>query len=253
MIGRRAFLATAAAAAAAGRSAAETVEAPEPPAPLIYYAGEAGRLTTDRDRLGGNPFASALVEVLQDRELTLEEFGRRLAVATARHSGGWQRPDFPKRVPSPGWPIAEARGERRLALALVSADYSKAGAPSLPGAALDARRVPEALGQAGFETETVFDGTRETVMAALADFARRSQFADAALIYVGGHGLQHGRTVYWLLADQPLPTSAVDLGRSAMAIPAIAASARARAVNLILYAACRNAPFAGQRSETPNG
>ena len=55
-----------------------------PPAALTYYAGMPGRLTTDRDAEGGNPFASALVEVWADPALKLRDFGTRVAALTMR-------------------------------------------------------------------------------------------------------------------------------------------------------------------------
>lgn len=76
----------------------------------IYYAGQPGRLTQDRDRLGGNPFASALVEVLGKEPATLTEFTERLAAANARHSGGWQQLQFPKKLPK--WKM-DARADRK--------------------------------------------------------------------------------------------------------------------------------------------
>jgi hypothetical protein len=176
---RRLVLSSLAAAAAAGAFAQTT---PAPARPLFYYAGAAGRLTQDRDRQGGNPFASALVEVLREKPLTLADFSARMAAANARHSGGWQQLQFPKAPPNPKWRF-DATGERRVALVLINADYSKSnGVYSLPGAAFDARRVPKALVDAGFETLVVLDKNGEAARQALADFARLSETADASLI-----------------------------------------------------------------------
>jgi hypothetical protein len=216
--------------------------APAPAEPLFYYAGQAGRLTQDRDRQGGNPFASALVEVLRQTPLTLEDFGGRMAAANARYSGGWQQIQMPRRLADPRLRIDDA-GKKRVALVLINADYSKSGGVySLPGAAYDAQRVPKALIDAGFETLVVADKNAETARRALADFAKLSSTADAALIYVGGHGIQHKRTVYWMMGDYPeqdtkwLPTHAISLEE-------IGGAGKARAANLILYASCRDDPF----------
>jgi len=237
---RRICLAIAAAAAVAGLSAAQT--APAPPTPLMYYAGQAGRLTQDRDQLGGNPFASALVEVLKLQPATLADFTALMSAANARHSGGWQQMQFPKKLPY--WRMGASSGGKRVALVLINADYSKSsGVYSLPGAAFDAKRVPKALIDAGFETMVVVDANAETVHKAMAEFALKSAEADGALIYVGGHGIQHKRVVYWMMGDYPdqdekwLPTHAFSLDD-------IAKAARARNVNLILYASCRDDPFA---------
>lgn len=239
---RRTFLCALAAIALIGSAGAQTSAVVEPPKALIYYGGQAGRLTMDRDRLGGNPFASGLIDVLKDPKVRLKDFGMRLAGATAQRAGGWQQPDIPKRVGNPDWRISDGEGERRIALVLINADYRKSGIASLPGAVRDAQRVPEALTAAGFDVELVYDQSPETARAKLAEFSKRSEDADAALIYVGGHGIQHKRIAYWIMGDYP-EQSAAHLGTHAIAIPKMAEALRAKAVNLVLYASCRDDPF----------
>lgn len=214
-----------------------------PPQPLVYYAGQAGRLTQDRDRQGGNPFASALVEVLREEKLTLSDFGARMSAANAKYSGGWQQLQMPRTLPDPRLRIDDAAGGKRVALVLINADYSKSGGVySLPGAAFDATRVPKALIDSGFETLVVFDRDAGAARRALTDFAKLSESADASLIYVGGHGIQRKRVVYWMMGDYPeqdpkwLPTHAISLDE-------IGKAGHARAANLVLYASCRDDPF----------
>jgi hypothetical protein len=235
---RRVFIAGLVA-ASAGRAFAQT--APVPPAALIYYAGQAGRLTSDRDKAGGNPFASALVQVIAEKPLTIETFTRRLAEANAIHSRGWQQLDYPRRLPSPKLRL-DAKGGKRIALVLINSDYSQSDAYSLPGAVVDAKRVPEALRAAGFETATAINRSAEEARAALQEFSARSEEADAAVIYIGGHGAQHGRSVYWLMGDFP-EQDAKWLPTHAIAVEEIARSVRAKALNLVLYASCRDDPF----------
>jgi Caspase domain len=234
----RRFLIGALVATALGAAVAQTSA---PPTALMYYAGAGGRLTQDRDRLGGNPFASALVEVLKQEPATLQDFTGLLSAANARHSGGWQQLQFPKKLPS--WKMGGEGHGKRVALVLINADYSKTdGVYSLPGAAFDARRVPEALTAAGYETTLVLDQDAAGARKAMAEFAERSADAEASLIYVGGHGLQHKRIVYWMMGDYPardaqyLPTHAIPLDE-------IGRVGRARQVNLVLYASCRDDPF----------
>jgi hypothetical protein len=217
--------------------------APAAPAkPLFYYAGQAGRLTEDRDHLGGNPFASALVEVLKAPKLSLQEFGERLAFENQKRSGGWHLAQLPKTRELPAWKVTPSAGEKRIALVLINANYANKDVASLPGARFDARRVPAALQAAGFETQLVFNAEGDAIRQALADFSARSADADAALVYFGGHGLQRGRTVWWMFADYPerdpqwLPTHALAIGE-------VGAALRARAANLVLYASCRDDPF----------
>ncbi len=243
---RRAVLSGLAAApiACAGVAVAQTSA---PPAPLIYYGGEAGRLTIDRDRRGGNPFASAFVDILAQPAVTLGAFGDRLAFLTNRYADGWQRPQIPRRAEPRDWPVTGGltTGDEgdRLALVLINADYSGSGAPSLAGARRDADRVTEALCQAGYLTQLVLDASASEARAELANFAEVSRAAEGAVIYVGGHGVQHRRTVWWMMGDYPRPDAAEALATHAIAIPEIAQAAQARLANLVLYASCRNDPF----------
>ena len=207
---------------------------------LMFYAGQPGRLTQDRDRLGGNPFASALVEVLSKRPENLEQFTQSLAASNARHSGGWQQLQFPKKLPK--WKM-DAPSGKRVALVLINADYSKTdGVYSLPGAAFDAKRIPEALKAAGFETTLVLDANADKAREAMAAFSKASESAEASIIYVGGHGMQHKRTVYWMAGDYP-ERNAKWLSSHAIPLDEIGRVGHAQSVNLVLYASCRDDPF----------
>jgi hypothetical protein len=246
VIWRRAHIAIAMGVALAGAAFGQSIpEAAQPAgaAPLFYYAGAAGRLTTDRDAAGGNPFATALIEVLKEPGLTLRDFGMKLAAATFLRSGGWQSPEVPRRTPAPGWRFEPNPAERRVALVLVNADYRKSGVASLPGAFFDSQRVSAALTQAGFETTTVLDADGPTARRELVAFAAASADADVALIYTGGHGAQHKRVVYWILGDYPEPGSGRWLGSHAIPILEIGTFAQARSLNLVLFGACRDDPF----------
>lgn len=241
---RRAFVSGLAVAPFAGALPAFGQAAPPSAAPLFYYAGQAGRLTSDRDRQGGNPFASALCEVLPELPLTLETFGGRMALANSLHSRGWQQIQMPRKLTNPGLKLGRT-GQSRKALVLINADYSKSDAYSLPGARFDARRVPAGLQAAGFETKLVLDAGVNHAREAMAAFARESRSADVSLVYVGGHGLQHKRVVYWMMGDYPERESKW-LGAHAIALDEIGDSGRAREANLVLYASCRDDPFLGK-------
>lgn len=236
LMNRRGFIAGLAA-ASAGSAFAQTSA---PPQALIYYAGQAGRLTSDRDAAGGNPFATALVEVIQQKPLTLKRFTERMATANQIHSRGWQMMDYPRTLPNPK--VRLDKGAARVALVLVNADYSRSDAYSLPGAKFDAKRVPEALVAAGFKTTLVLDTNVVAAREALETFAKVSGDADEALIYIGGHGAQRSRDVYWLMGDFP-GQDAKWLGDHAITVAEIATSAKARDLNLVLYASCRDNPF----------
>jgi hypothetical protein len=196
----------------------------------------------DRDDQGGNPLASALIDVLRKQPMTLAQFGPQLAAATARHARGWQLVETPKKLPDPNWRLAADAKQTRVALVLINSTYTAPNVESLPGARFDAKRLPAALEAAGFQTTLLLDADDEAVRRALKDFAVSSASADAALIFLGGHGVQHKRIVYWMLRDYPerdpkwLPTHA-------LRVTDIARSARAREANLILYGGCRDDPF----------
>lgn len=241
---RRDFITGLAVAPLAGALPAFAQTAPAFPAPLFYYAGQAGRLTSDRDRQGGNPFASALCEVLPELPLSIETFGGRMALANSLHSRGWQQIQMPRKLPDARLKLG-ADGQSRKALVLINADYSKSDAYSLPGARFDAKRVPAALQAAGFETTLVLDAGAGGAREAMAAFARNSASADVSLIYVGGHGLQHKRVVYWMMGDYP-ERDPKWLASHAIALDEIGASGRAREANLVLYASCRDDPFVGR-------
>ncbi|MEP7209922.1 MAG: caspase family protein [Alphaproteobacteria bacterium] len=236
----RRSLAVAGIAAIAGASVAQS--SPEPAAPLIYYGGAAARLTMDRDDQGGNPLASALIDVLRKQPLTLAEFGPELAGATARHAGGWQMVEAPKKLPDPKWTLAADAKQTRVALVLINSRYTAPGVESLPGARFDAQRLPAALEAAGFRTRLLLDADDAAVRQALKDFADSSASADASLIFLGGHGVQHRRIVYWMLRDYP-ERDAKFLATHALPVSEIGKAARARSANLILYGGCRDDPF----------
>jgi Caspase domain len=238
-------LTIAALAVIAGAALAQS--SPQPAAPLIYYGGAPARLTMDRDDKGGNPLASGLIDVLGKQPLTLAQFGPELAAATSRHAGGWQLVEAPKKLPDPKWRLSAATGQTRLALVLINSDYTAPGVESLPGARFDAKRLPAALEAAGFRTKLLLDANDDAVRQALKDFAASSASADASLIFLGGHGVQHRRIVYWMMRDYP-ERNAKWLSTHALSVAEISSAARARGANLVLYGGCRDDPFMSETS-----
>ncbi len=159
---------------------------------MIFHATESGKQALDQGEGGGNPFASALVEVLRRPRADLTDLGSELKRLTLQKSGGFQSADAPVSRPRTPWSILPARvGERRRALVLVVSDYSRSGgAQSLPGAKHDAERVAEALKQAGFVTNVALDLSLSEMQARLARFAQESKTQDASIIYTTGHGVR---------------------------------------------------------------
>lgn len=210
--------------------------------PLYFFGTTSGGRTLDQGEGGGNPFASALVELLGRERLTLHGLSRGLIELTVRKSGGFQRPEGPARRSLPRWKILPpGPTESRVALVLVFSDYSAAGVTSLRGAKRDARRVTTALEGAGFGTETAIDPP--DMGTTLRQFARRSAGAEAAWLYTTGHGAEVNGKLYLLPGDYPVAKKRSGLGKFGHRVSGLAVATRARRVNLIFYAGCRDDPF----------
>ncbi len=59
----------------------------------IIYASQSGRATLDQGEDGGNPFASALIELLSKPSLSLDQLLDQIVTITYQKSGGYQLPD----------------------------------------------------------------------------------------------------------------------------------------------------------------
>jgi hypothetical protein len=88
----------------------------------------------------------------------------------------------------------------------------------------------------------VLDKSADEARKAMAEFSARSAEADASLIYIGGHGVQHKRVVYWMMGDYPAQ-DAKWLPTHAISVDEIGRAGHAKGVNLVLYASCRDDPF----------
>jgi hypothetical protein len=210
---------------------------------LLFHASASGKQTLDQGEGGGNPFASSLIDVLAQPRADLRDLPTTLQRLTVRKSSGFQTPDVPAAV-THGWSLVPAAsGERRIALVMVVSDYRSGGAPSLPGAKTDAGRIADALRLARFETEVAIDFDLDAMRRKLADFASRSAQYDAAAIYVTGHGVEVGSTVYLLPGSYPVDLKGAALNDHAIRLADIASSPRARQINLIFYGGCRDNPF----------
>ncbi|MGO9171147.1 MAG: caspase family protein [Rhodomicrobium sp.] len=212
--------------------------------PLIFHASTSGHRTLDQGDGGGNPFASALIEILGRTEMRLAEFPAALRTLTVEKSKGRQSPDVPKAVSPEDWKLVpQLAGEKRVALVLVVSDYRQSRAQSLLGAEHDAHRVAEALTKAGFATETALDLDLSNMRKKLHDFAVASADFDAAVIYTTGHGLESKGAVYLIPGDYPREEGNSALAARALPLVEIANVARAKRVNLVFYGGCRDDPY----------
>lgn len=130
-------------------------------------------------------------------------------------------------------------------VALVIGNGSYASAP-LKNAVNDARDIRDALRKAGFEVETIQNGTHRQMENAIISFGRKLRFTGGAgLFYFAGHGIQyHGRN-YLLPVDAKIESEsdvkfeAVDAGRVLGKM-----EDAGNEVNIVILDACRNNPFA---------
>jgi hypothetical protein len=235
----------------------------------IYYATGSGGMTFDVGEGGGNPFASALIELADAPELQLRDLATRLRALTAEKSQGHQLVECVGSPYRSTWGFREppaAWQERRDALVLVVSDYSLFDpAASLRGAARDERRISGMLAAHGFSVIQGIDPRREALIAALRAFRRRSQQADIGVIYSTGHGIELEGEVFLLPGDYPRQGgySRAQLRRHAVPVKQMAQAACASKVNLVFFAGCRThsdavrvaAPFSTARTaphQTPS-
>jgi hypothetical protein len=208
--------------------------------PALFHASQSGRPAFDDDAGGGNPFASALVELLGRPTLTLSALRSEIVALTRRKSAGLQDPDISRAVDAPEWRLRPVPpGATRVALVVVFADYRRAGTSSLPGALRDLDRIRTALADAGFRVTASADPTTPALVAALRDFADASRDAEAAALYVTGHGFEHDGEVYVLPGDAPFDGRSARLPDRGIRIAGLTAYARATAANLVFFGGCR--------------
>jgi hypothetical protein len=212
---------------------------------LVFYASASGKRTLDGDgKTIGNPFASALIEILKRPSFKLSELPVALRQLTLEKSEAFQSPDVPASIAHKNyWLVPAQAGEQRIALVLVVSNYQAAGAVSLPGVMHDANRIELALKEAGFQTEVAADLELQSMQEKLAAFKSRSISSDAAVIYTTGHGVEVGRTVYLIPGDYPLTEGDNALRQRALPLTEIAGSLKAKQVNLLFYGGCRDNPF----------
>jgi hypothetical protein len=213
--------------------------------PSIVFATGAGNTTLDQDEFGGNPFATALIELSGRDDLPIAKLLAALRTQTYRKSVGRQKPTWNELPNVRNWRIAlpvGIRQERRAALVLIVADYPALAVPRLHGAANDERRIAAMLAGHGFSIRQGVASNRHSILDALSRFALESRQLDSAIIYSTGHGVQFGGDVYLLPGDYPFQSgySARLLGTHAVSVERIAEAAKAASMNLTFFAGCRS-------------
>lgn len=211
----------------------------------LVYATARGKKTIDGDARGGNPFASALIDVCAKPGMPLRSLLPALRRQSFVLSQGLQRPEWQMSPLASSWCLhasASTRPETRMALMLVVSDYSKLGLDRLWGAAFDERRVASMLAQCGFSVRQGVAPKRSALLQALAGFRRASARADATLVYCTGHGLMAGEHSYLLPGDYPLAGGYASqaLRRHAIDTRRLVRADAPNQVNVAFFAGCRN-------------
>jgi hypothetical protein len=212
---------------------------------LLFFATGPGAKALDSDDMGGNPFASALIETANDPMLRLRFLESRLKRLTLAKSRGIQEVEWFGDVGLPQWRFVEDADlprEKRRALVLVGSDYSGLGSlASLDGAAHDEKRIASMLAQHGFEVDSGIGPSRNELLTALRSFRRGSQRSDVGVIYATGHGVELDGIVYLIPGDYPSRDGfgKAQLTRQAIRVAQIASAASARSQNLVFFGGCR--------------
>jgi hypothetical protein len=210
----------------------------------IIYATRSGGTTIDQDAQGGNPFATALIELSDASHGNLAHFARHLRALTRERSGHHQDPTWTDLPARRRWSLAmpeTGKAERRSALVLVVSDYGPPAPPRLPGAAHDERRIAAMLARNGFSVRQGVSSHRAWLSRALREFRAASTHCDSALVYATGHGVECDGTVYLLPGDYPFARgyARTTLARSALPVRRFAQSCRGTGFNLVFFAGCR--------------
>jgi hypothetical protein len=211
---------------------------------VYFYASQSGEKTLDQGEGGGNPFASALIDLLAYDELAFEDFQEKLVALTENKSRQFQRPEIAAEIGNIEWKIfPQANAEKRIALVVVFSDYSASGISSLPGARNDSKKISKALSKAHFNVQTVVDPDSTKLDQLLKEFLEQSKEADIAAIYTTGHGVEVNERIYLLPGDYPISGGGAHLDSQAIQLSRLGDAAHAKKLNLIFYGGCRNNPF----------
>jgi len=214
--------------------------------PAIVFATRSGGTTIDQDAFGGNPFATALIQLTSAEPIPFNQFTRRLRALTVRASQRHQVPQWTRWPEQLSWSFRlrpGSRQERRCALVLIVSEYAGSGLPPLVGAANDERRISAMLGANGFSVIQGVAPQRAALLGALTNFRRVALEHDAAVVYSTGHGVERNGSVYLVPGDYPLKhgCSAAQLRARAVSVDRIARACRASKLNLVFFAGCRTA------------
>ena len=208
------------------------------------YASQSGRATLDRGEDGGNPFASALVELLNRPSLALGELIGQIATITQQKSGGYQLPDISGIRGASNWKIKPNRFDKKnVALVATFSQYTAGNVSWLPGAERDRVRVTNALRAAGFKVVTIANPAKSDLYRLLHGLSTASKDSDAAFIYVTGHGFENQGRVYLALSNYHFNHRENPVSAGAIYVGSLGKGLKAKRANLVFFGGCRTILF----------
>ncbi|QTR45315.1 caspase family protein [Thiothrix litoralis] len=204
-----------------------------------FYASQKGRPTLDKDESGGNPFASALVELLGYEILSFKDFKHQLVELTKVKSHGFQIPVVPVEDDIDNWQILPVPdNEKRVALVMIFSSYHDEVRPLL-GASYDMQRISQSLMKSGFDTIMSIDPQCMEIEVILDGFHALSKNADVSLIYLTGHGFQTSDGVYVFPVDYPFRGQSKIFYERLLKFDSLKRYFGSSRINAMFYAGCR--------------
>jgi hypothetical protein len=208
----------------------------------VVAATHSGALAIDKDSLGGNPFATALIKVLARESKNIDGLMRFLTNITKMQSHGKQVPELLLCKNKPIVPFAsDYKTASKLAMIMVYSDYSVL--QPIPGAEFDLNRLKKAFKENGFECWTLHDPSASQVKSKLKAFKNQSTKHDFAVLYVTGHGAEIDGKTYLLPADFRIKDGKKSLKNKAFDISDFQTYLKAKQGNFLFFGGCRNNPF----------
>lgn len=138
--------------------------------------------------------------------------------------------------------IAPASGERRVALVVGNSQYHFANV--IPNPSNDAHDIAAKLTALSFDVVRGTNLNEQSFTAKIREFAKKLRDADVALFYYAGHGVAVDGINYLIPTDARLQTAA-DLELETVTLAKVQRLMERRPrVNIIIFDACRNNPFA---------
>ncbi|UVT16798.1 MAG: caspase family protein [Nitrospira sp.] len=225
--------------------------------PAIIFATRSGGTTIDQDAHGGNPFATALIQLANAEGVSFRQFPTRLRALTINGSKRHQVPQWTRWPERLLWSFQlppGSRQESRCALLLVVSNYSDNGLAPLAGAACDERRLAKMFAAHGFSVVQGIAPCRAALLDALDNFGRQALQHDVAVVYSTGHATEWNGRVYLLPGDYPLVGrgSPARLRTQAISVDRIATACRARRLNFVFFAGCRTLISQGSANKVVN-